>query len=164
MESFVLHIFVDADACPVKNEIYRVAERYRLSVTLVTNSWMRSPPYGWVTLQVVGDGLDEADDWIVDHLQPDDVVITADIPLASRCIKGGAAVIGPTGKPFTEDNVGSALAMRDLMKELRDAGSITGGPPPLSKRDKSRFLQEFDTMLQAIRRRCDAGAARAAGR
>jgi hypothetical protein len=153
MESHLLHIFVDADACPVKNEIYRVAERYHLSVTLVTNSWMRSPPYSWVKLQVVGDGLDEADDWIVEHVQPDDVVITADIPLASRCIKGGAAVIGSTGKPFTEDNVGAALAMRDLMKELRDSGAMTGGPPPLTQRDRSRFLQEFDTMIQAIRRR-----------
>lgn len=156
VESHVLHIYIDADACPVKNEIYRVAERYRLSVTLVTNSWMRSPPYSWVKLQVVGDGLDEADDWIVEHVQQDDVVITADIPLASRCIKGGASVIGTTGKPFTEDNIGGAVAMRDLMKELRGAGEITGGPPPLSKRDKSRFLQEFDAMIQAIRRRCGA--------
>lgn len=150
------HIFVDADACPVKNEIYRVAERYHLAVTLVTNSWMRSPPFGWVKLQIVGNGLDEADNWIVDHVKQDDIVVTADIPLASRCIKGGAAVIGPSGKPFTEDNIGAAVAMRDLMKELRDAGEITGGPPPLSKRDRSRFLQEFDRMIQAIGRRSPA--------
>jgi hypothetical protein len=149
----MLHIFIDADACPVKNEIYRVAERYNLTVTLVTNSWMRSPPKSWIKLQVVGNGFDEADNWIVDHVQKDDIVVTADIPLASRCIKEGAAVLGPSGKPFTEDNIGAAVAMRDLMKDLREAGTITGGPPPLSGRDRSRFLQEFDAMIQSIRQR-----------
>jgi uncharacterized protein len=153
----VLHIYIDADACPVKNEIYRVAGRYNYAVTLVTNSWMRSPPEHWIKLQIVGNGFDEADNWIVDHIQQDDIVVTADIPLASRCIKGGASVIGPSGKPFTEDNIGAAVAMRDLMKELRGAGTITGGPPPLSKRDRSRFLQELDTMIQSIRRKCGIG-------
>jgi uncharacterized protein YaiI (UPF0178 family) len=105
-----MHIYVDADACPVKQEVYRVAKRYRLDVTLVANSWMRVPEERWLRLEVVGEGFDEADDWIVEHVQPDDIVVTADIPLASRCIKEGASVIGTTGKPFTEDNIGSAPA------------------------------------------------------
>jgi len=102
---------------------------------------------------VVGEGFDAADDWIVEHVQPDDIVVTADIPLASRCIKEGAHVIGTTGKPFTENNIGSALATRDLLSELRGAGEITGGPPPLEKRDRSRFLQTLDEVIQSIRRK-----------
>jgi uncharacterized protein len=149
----LLHIFVDADACPVKPEVYRVASRYHLNVTLVANSWMRIPNEQWLKLEIVEDGPDVADDWIVDHVQPDDIVITADIPLASRCIKNGAHVIGSTGKPFTENNIGQALATRDLLSELRDAGQITGGPPPLKKQDRSRFLQQLDEMIQAIRRK-----------
>jgi uncharacterized protein YaiI (UPF0178 family) len=149
----LLHIYVDADACPVKQEVYRVAKRYRLNVTVVANSWMRVPDERWLALEVVGDGFDAADDWIVEHLQPDDIVVTADIPLASRCIKEGARVIGSAGKPFTEDNIGSALATRDLLSELRGAGEITGGPPPLQKRDRSRFLQQLDEVIQSIRRK-----------
>ena len=148
----MLHIFVDADACPVKQEVYRVANRFGLEVTLVTNSWMRVPNERRIALEVVGDGLDEADDWIVEHVQPHDIVVTADIPLASRCLKEGARVLGPTGKPFTEDNIGMTVATRDLLSELREAGEITGGPPPLNKRDRSRFLQQLDEMIQAIRR------------
>jgi uncharacterized protein YaiI (UPF0178 family) len=148
-----LHIYVDADACPVKQEVYRVAKRCGLEVTVVTNSWMRVPEEGWIELEVVGDGFDAADDWIVEHVQADDIVITADIPLASRCIKEGARVIGTTGKPFTEDNIGSALATRELLSELRGAGEITGGPPPIQKRDRSRFLQQLDEVIQTIRRR-----------
>ncbi|MGC1403107.1 MAG: DUF188 domain-containing protein, partial [Thermodesulfobacteriota bacterium] len=98
------------------------------------------------------DGFDAADDWIVEHVQPDDIVITADIPLAGRCIKKGARVISSTGKPFTEDNIGMAVATRDLMSELRNAGEITGGPPPLTKRDRSRFLEQLDNVIQSIRR------------
>ncbi len=146
----MLHIFVDADACPVKEEVYRVASRYFLDVTLVSNSRMRVPE--WVRLEVVDAGPDVADDWIAEHVQPDDIVITADIPLASRCLKAGASVVGSTGKPFTEDNIGSSVATRDLLAELRGAGEITGGPPPLTKRDRSRFLQELDKVIQAIRR------------
>ncbi len=148
----MLHIYVDADACPVKQEVYRVAKRYHLDVTLVANSWMRVPDERWLRLEVVGDGFDAADDWIVEQVEPYDIVITADIPLASRCIKEGARVIGSTGKPFTEDNIGSALATRDLLSELRGAGEITGGPPPLQKRDRSRFLQALDEVIQSIRR------------
>ena len=148
----MLHIFVDADACPVKEEVYRVARRCRLEVTVVANSWMRVPEERRIALEVVAGGFDAADDWIVEHVEPDDIVVTADIPLASRCLKGGARVLGPTGRPFTEDNIGDALATRELLSELRDAGQITGGPPPLEKRDRSRFLQELDHVIQAIRR------------
>ena len=149
----MLHIYVDADACPVKGEVYRVASRYRLDVTLVANSWMRVPNEPWIVLQVVEDGFDAADDWIVEHVQPDDIVVTADIPLASRCLKEGARVMGSTGKPFTEDNIGQALATRNLLSELRGAGEITGGPPPIQKVDRSRFLQQLDEMIQSIRRK-----------
>ena len=149
----MLHIFVDADACPVKPEVYRVASRYRLDVTLVANSWMRVPNEQRIVLEVVADGFDAADDWIVEHVQPHDIVITADIPLASRCLKQGAHVMGPTGKPFTDNNIGQAVATRDLLSGLRDAGEITGGPPPLKKSDRSRFLQQLDNEIQSIRRK-----------
>jgi len=149
----LLHIFVDADACPVKQEVYRVASRYRLDVTLVTNSWLRVANERWIALEVVEDEFDGADDWIVEHVQPHDIVVSADIPLASRGLKKGARVIGPTGKPFTENNIGQAIATRDLLSELRGAGEITGGPPPLKKRDRSRFLQQFDDVIQSIRRK-----------
>jgi len=149
----LLHIYIDADACPVKQEVYRVAKRYGLDVTLVANSWMRVPDERWLRLEVVGEGFDAADDWIVEQVQADDIVITADIPLASRCVKAGASVIGTTGKPFTENNIGSALATRDLLSELRGAGEITGGPAPLQKRDRSRFLQTLDEVIQSIRRK-----------
>jgi uncharacterized protein YaiI (UPF0178 family) len=148
----LLHIFVDADACPVKPEVYRVASRYGLDVTLVANSWMRIPNEQRIVLEVVKDGFDAADDWIVEHVKPHDIVITADIPLASRCLKQGACVIGPTGKLFTENNIGQAVAIRDLLSGLRDAGEITGGPPPLKKSDRSKFLQQLDNEIQSIRR------------
>ena len=148
----MLNIFVDADACPVKQEVYRVAKRYHLDVTLVANSWMRVPDEPWINLEVVGDGFDAADDWIVEHVQSDDIVITADVPLASRCLKAGARVIGSTGKPFTENNIGLSVATRDLLADLRGAGEITGGPPPMEKRDRSRFLQQLDEVIQSIRR------------
>ena len=147
-----MHIYVDADACPVKKEVYRVANRYRLRVTLVTNSWMRTPKEEWILLKVVADGFDAADDWIVEQLQPLDIVITADILLANRCLKKGARALGHSGNPFTEDNIGHAVATRDLLSELRSTGEITGGPPPLKKRDRSRFLQHLDNTVQAIRR------------
>jgi len=130
-----------------------VASRYRLNVTLVANSWMRIPNERRIALEVVEDGLDAADDWIVEHVQPHDIVVTADIPLASRCLKEGARVIGSTGKPFTENNIGEAVATRDLLSDLRGAGEITGGPPPLTKRDRSYFLQQLDEVVQSIRRK-----------
>jgi len=149
----LLHIYIDADACPVKQEVYRVASRYHLDVTLVANSRMRIPDEQWITLEVVKDAFDAADDWIVQHVQTDDIVVTADIPLADRCLKEGAHVLGPTGKPFTEDNIGETVATRDLLSELRGAGQITGGPVPLQKRDRSRFLQKLDEVIQSVRRK-----------
>ncbi len=146
-------ILVDADACPVKPEIYRVAGRYGLPVTLVANSWMRAPLDPRITLEVVGAGLDEADDRIVELAGPGDVVVTADILLANRCLDEGARVLGTSGKPFTEENIGGAVATRDLLADLRGAGEVTGGPPPITKRDRSRFLQKLDEVVQAIRRR-----------
>jgi uncharacterized protein YaiI (UPF0178 family) len=114
---------------------------------------MRTPDDASVRFQLVPEGPDAADDWIAEQAQTDDIVITADIPLASRAIKKGAAVIGPKGKPFTEQNIGGALATRDLLSDLRDMGAVTGGPPPLGQQDRSRFLQALDTAVQAIRRR-----------
>ena len=149
----LLHILVDADACPVKQEVYQVAKRYSLDVTLVANSWMRIPTHQWLTLEVVGDALDAADDWIVEHVKPDDIVITADILLASRCLECDALVIGPGGKPFTDDNIGNAVATRDLLEQLRTAGETTGGPSPITKQDRSRFLQQLDQAIQSIRRK-----------
>jgi uncharacterized protein YaiI (UPF0178 family) len=149
----LLHIFVDADACPVKQEIYRVADRYKLSVTLVAGSRMRIPDDVRIELKVVDQGMDAADDWIIEHLEPGDIVITADVPLAARCVRRGAYVVGHTGKAFTDDNIGPALATRDLLSELRQSGEVTGGPPPFDKRDRSRFLEGLDKAINEIRRR-----------
>ena len=149
----MLHIYIDADACPVKKEVYRVADRYQLEVPLVSNSRMRVPQSSRIKLEVVGDGFDEADDWIVEHVQEGDGGITADIPLAGRCITAGAEVLSNSGKRFTDDNIGQTLATRDLLAELRGAGEITGGPPPLTQRDRSEFLQKLDVVIQSIRRR-----------
>jgi uncharacterized protein YaiI (UPF0178 family) len=149
----LLNIFVDADACPVKQEVYRVAKRYKLNVTLVAGSWMRIPDGFKITLKVVNQGMDSADDWIVENLETNDIVVTADIPLAARCVERGAYVLGPTGKPFTEDNIGPALATRNLLSELREVGEVTGGPPPFDKGDRSRFLQGLDKAVNEIRRK-----------
>jgi len=147
----VLHIFVDADACPVKEEVYRVARSYLLEVTLGSNSWMRTPDDRRVRLELVEGGFDAADDWIVEHAQRDDVVITADIPLASRCLKLGARVLGPSGKPFTEDNIGNALATRELMADLRAYG-VGGGPPPFGPKDRSRFLEALELVVREAKK------------
>jgi len=149
----LLDIYVDADGCPVKDEVYRVAARYDLRVFLVANTWMRVPQEEeQVELVVVGDELDAADDWIVEHVQPDDVVVTADVPLASRCVKAGARVLSPRGRVFDEASVGGALAARDLSAYLREIGLQTGGPAPFDKRDRSQFLQRLDQVIQAVRR------------
>lgn len=145
-------IFVDADACPVKQEVYRVAGRHALRVTLVANSWMRTPGDDWIELVVVEGGLDVADDWISDRVQEGDVVVTADIPLASRCLKKRARVVAPTGRVFTEDMIGEALATREILSQLRDAGVVTGGPAPFEKRDRSRFLQNLDEAIRKANR------------
>jgi len=147
----LLHIFIDADACPVKPEVYRVAHRYKLSVTLVAGAPMRIPNRDEITVRVLDQGIDAADDWIVEHLETNDIVITADIPLAARCVARGAYVLGHTGKPFSDDNIGPALATRNLLCELRQLGEVTGGPPPFNKRDRSRFLQALDKAVNEIR-------------
>ena len=148
----MLHIYVDADACPVKQEVYRVARRYQLQVTVVANTRMQVPDEPEIRLEVVEGGLDVADDWIVERVEEGDIVITGDIPLASRCLKRRALVLGTTGKPFTDNNIGQVLATRDLMADLRDAGALTGGPAPLQPRDRSRFMQRLDEMVQSVRR------------
>jgi uncharacterized protein len=155
----LLHIFIDADACPVKQEVYKVAERYSLDVTLVANAFMRIPDDSRITLKVTGKGFDAADDWIAEHVQPDDIAVTADIPLASRCMAVGARAIRPTGKPFTEDNMGDTLAIRNLLSELRSSGEVTGGPPPMEKLDRSLFLQQLDVVIQALLRKQRLAAA-----
>lgn len=149
----MLHIYVDADACPVKEEVYRVARRYALRVTLVANASQWIPGDELFALVVVREGMDAADDWIAEHAGEGDIVVTADIPLAARCLRRGARVIGTTGRPFTEDNVGGALATREILSELRGAGEVTPGPPPFVKQDRSRFLQALDTAIQAVRSR-----------
>lgn len=148
----MIHIYIDADACPVKNEVYRVAGRYGLPVTVVANSWMRVPDDPLISIEVVDDGFDAADDWVAERAGPGDIVITADIPLAARCLEAGARVIGPTGRPFDAENIGAALATRELLADLRAGGEFAGGPPPLEKRDRSRFLQRLDEEIQSIRR------------
>ncbi|MFA6264547.1 MAG: YaiI/YqxD family protein [Pseudolabrys sp.] len=148
----VIRIFVDADACPVKNEVYRVAERYGLKVFVVANSFMNVPRSDLVERVIVPEGPDVADDWIADRAGEYDIVITADIPLASRGVKNGAAVLSPTGKVFDSDSIGMALASRNLMADLRSAGAVTRGPPPLSRQDISRFLSALDLAVVRLRR------------
>jgi uncharacterized protein YaiI (UPF0178 family) len=148
----VLHIYIDGDGCPVKPEVYKVARRYQLHVTLVANSWMRHPTAEWLRMQVVEEQFDGADDWIVEHAGRDDIVIASDIPLADRCLKKGARVLGHRGRPFTEDSIGDALATRDLMSHLREMGSPADGQAPFDQRDRSRFLQALDQIIQAVKR------------
>ena len=145
-------ILVDADACPVKDEIYKVAYRRGVAVRVVSNSHLRVPPHALIERVVVGAGFDAADDWIADRAGPSDVVVTADILLAERCLKAGAAVIGPTGKPFTSASIGGAVALRAIMADLRVGGEPVGGPGAFTKADRSRFLQALDAALVAIER------------
>ena len=148
-----VRIFIDADACPVKPEVYRVAERYALKVFVVANSFMAVPRSELIERVIVSAGPDIADDWIVERLTPNDIVITADIPLAGRAVKKGTTVIGPTGKPFTDDSIGMALATRDLLTDLRSAGAATRGPPPLTRQDVSRFLSALDLAVTRLQRK-----------
>jgi len=146
-------IYIDADACPVKDAVYKVASRYTIPVVLVANSRMRVPEGGAVKLVLVAGGqLDSADDWIASRAGARDIVVTADIPLASRCVAAGARVLDPRGRVFTEDSVGDTLATRNLMSQLREAGAVTGGPSPHGKRDSSLFLQKLDELIQRISR------------
>ncbi|HET6522192.1 MAG TPA: YaiI/YqxD family protein [Geminicoccaceae bacterium] len=148
----MLEIYVDADACPVKEEIYRVAGRHGLRVWVVTNGWLRVPDDPLVTRVTVTEGLDRADDWIAERIGPGDIAVTADVPLADRCVKRGARAIAPNGRPFTEASIGADLATRNLMTALREAGEIRGGGRPFTKRDRSRFLGALDAAIQAVRR------------
>lgn len=145
-------IFVDADACPVKAEIYRVAERYQLKVFVVSNQPMRTPRTPWIELVVVGARFDAADNWIAAQAASNDIVITGDIPLAARCLEKEARVLDPKGHALTDANIGEALASRELSAHLRDLGIATGGPAPFQPRDRSRFLQRLDAVIQAIGR------------
>ncbi|MFD0849081.1 YaiI/YqxD family protein [Sphingosinicella xenopeptidilytica] len=145
-------ILVDADACPVKDEIYKVAFRHAVPVTIVSNSPIRTPAHELISRVVVSDGFDAADDWIAERAGGATVCITADILLADRCLKAGATVIAPSGKPFTANSIGSAVATRAIMADLRANGDAIGGPPPFSKADRSRFLSALDEALVRLKR------------
>jgi uncharacterized protein YaiI (UPF0178 family) len=149
-------IYVDADACPVKDEVYRVASRHAVPVIVVANAPLRMPPDPNVRLEVVGQAFDAADDWIAARARAGDIVITSDILLAGRCIDvgsgTGAFVLSPTGTPFTEDNIGTATVTRELMADLRAMGEVRGGPPPFQKKDRGVFLQELEKMVVKAKR------------
>ncbi len=148
------HILVDADACPVKEEVYRVAYRLAVPVVVVSNSHLRIPPHPLIERVVVSDGFDAADNWIAARTDGAAVVITSDILLADRCLKAGAAaVIAPNGKPFTSNSIGNAVAVRAIMSDLRAGGDRIGGPPPFSREDRSRFLSALDAALTRLQRR-----------
>lgn len=145
-------IYIDADACPVKDETYKVAARYRVKVYVVANAFINVPRVEMIERVVVEEGFDAADDWIAERAGAGDIVITADVPLASRCVKAGAGVLSPKGKAFDEASIGMALATRNLMDDLRSAGEITGGPKPFSKRDRSSFLSALDLAITRLKR------------
>lgn len=147
-----LRILVDADACPVKDEIYRVAWRTEVPVTIVSNSYLRVPDHPLVERVVVSDGFDAADDWIAEAASNATIVITADILLADRALKAGATVIAPNGKPFTASSIGAAIATRAIMADLRAGGDQLGGPAPFAKADRSRFLSALDEAIGRIKR------------
>ena len=156
-------IYVDADACPVKDEIYRVAIRLGVPVSVVAGQFIRVPQDRLIERVAAGSGMDAADNWIAERVGPGDVVITADIPLASRCVKRGADVLAPNGKPFSEDSIGMSLAMRNLMTDLRSSGEVTGGPKSFSPRDRSAFISALDQTIRRIRRRRAEQAAASQG-
>jgi uncharacterized protein YaiI (UPF0178 family) len=145
-------IYVDADACPVKDEIYRVAARHGLPVSVVAGQFIRVPQDPLIERIAAGSGMDAADDWIAERVGKGDIVITSDIPLASRCVKAGAEVIAPNGKPFTEQSIGMTLAVRNLMTDLRSSGEVTGGPKSFAPRDRSAFLSALDQTVRRIQR------------
>lgn len=147
-----VHILVDGDACPVKDEIYKVAGRYALPVRLVTNAFIRVPADPLIQRILVGSGFDAADDWVADAASPESIVVTADILLADRCVKAGATVIGPNGRGFDAASIGNAVATRALMADLRAMDQVRNGPPPFSKADRSRFLSSLDQAAVRLRR------------
>jgi uncharacterized protein YaiI (UPF0178 family) len=148
----VTTLYVDGDGCPVKDEVYRVADRYLLDVKVVANMWLRVPESPLIERVIVEEGLDRADDWIAERATTGDVVVTSDIPLADRCVKAGARVIAPDGRAHTPETIGGTLAVRNLMTSLRESGEIRGGGRPFTKQDRSNFLQALDTAIQGIRR------------
>lgn len=150
--SLMSKILVDADGCPVKDEVYKVAERYQLHVILVANKSLNLPMNTLFKMEVVSGGFDAADDWIVENSVADDIVITADILLADRCLKKKVRVLGPKGEEFTEDNIGPAVAHRELMQNLRHMGEMRGGPAPMDKKARSQFLGTLDRILQSLKK------------
>jgi len=156
-------IYVDADACPVKDEIYRVAARHGLPVSVVAGNFIRVPPDPLIERVAAGSGMDAADDWIAERAGKGDIVVTSDIPLASRCVKAGAEVIAPNGKPFTEQSIGMTLAVRNLMTDLRSSGEVTGGPRSFAPRDRSAFLSALDQTIRRIQRQRAAQPAQKQG-
>ena len=147
-----VHILVDADACPVKEEIFKTAYRLNTPVTLVANAYLRLPNHPLLKMQVVSDGFDAADDWIAENATPSSLVVTADILLAGRCIEAGATVLAPNGKPFNSSNIGGAIATRAIMADLRAGLEQTGGPAPFSGKDRLQFLNALDRELHRLRR------------
>jgi len=152
MDPTPIRIFIDADACPVKTEIYRVAERHGTRVFVVSNSVMAIPPAPWIERAIVPGTPDAADDWIAERAHRGDIIVTSDIPLAARGVKAGASVIAPTGRVFTEASIGEVLATRNLMDDLRSSGMITGGPKPFTARDRSAFLSALDLAIVRLKR------------
>ena len=149
----MLTIYIDADACPVKDEIYRVAIRYQMPVKVVANNWMRVPMLPLIELVVRSEvGLNIVDDWIAEQSGPGDIVVTSDIPLAARCVAKQARVLDPKGRVFTEHDIGETLAMRDLLDGLRQDGVVGGGPAPMTTKDRSKFLSKLDELINAVRR------------
>jgi uncharacterized protein YaiI (UPF0178 family) len=148
-----IRIYVDADACPVKDEIYKVAARHALPVSVVAGGFIRVPDDPSIERVAAGSGMDAADDWIAARAGPSSIVITSDIPLASRCVKAGASVIAPNGKPFSENSIGMTLAMRNLMTDLRSSGEVTGGPRSFSPRDRSAFLSALDQTIRRVQKK-----------
>lgn len=152
MTARMVNIYVDADACPVKDEIVRVAARHGLKTLLVCDGGLRPSQYPTAELVIVAQGSDAADDWIADHIQKADICVTNDIPLAALCLEQGALALKPNGDLYTENSIGMALATRELMQGLRETGEITGGPRPFSKSDRSQFLNRLETTVQAAKR------------
>jgi uncharacterized protein YaiI (UPF0178 family) len=151
-------IYIDADACPVKKEIFAVAQKHSFKVYVVSNSWLRLPPDPLIEPVIVGNGLDAADNWIADHVMVNDITVTADIPLAARCLGKGARVIDPKGRIYTKESIGGLMATRNLMSYLREMGDITPGQPPYEKKDRSRFLQYFNQLIRTVLRESDTTA------
>ena len=148
----MVKIYVDADGCPVKNEVERIATRHQLETYLVCDGGIRPPLNPLIQLVVVNQGADAADDWIAEHIERADICVTGDIPLADRCLKEGAFAIRPNGDIYTNDSIGMALATREIMQGLRETGEMTGGPPPFSKSDRSKFLDRMEMIVQKARR------------